>query len=68
MIPIYTDPAYELSGKERDIYEHSLTEREVEMYLRKQALRRKLNRIEDLQDGETPTDDIDIDYQNISGK
>jgi hypothetical protein len=77
MIPIYTDPAYELSGKERDIYEHSLTEREVEMYLRKQALRRKLNRIEtgqatgqveDLQPGETPTDDIDFDYSRIDGK
>jgi hypothetical protein len=47
------------------------------MYLRKQALRRKLNRIEtgqatgqveDLQPGETPTDDIDFDYSRIDGK
>lgn len=46
---------------ERDIYEHSLTEREVEMFLRKQALRRKLNRIEKMQPGETPTEYLNIE-------
>ena len=67
---IIEDRAYEMRPDERDIYEHSLTEREVDMFLRKQALRRKLNRIEleDLQPGETPTEYLNIDYQNESGK
>jgi hypothetical protein len=67
--------------RDRDIYEHSLTEKELDMWLRKQALRRKLNRIEaedlrkseennnlqEMQPGETPTD-LDLDYQNESGR
>ena len=62
------DRGYEMSNKERAIYEHSLTEREVEMSLKKQTLRRKLRAIEDLQPGETPVDDVDLDYSRIDGK
>ena len=63
------DPSYELKGDERDIYEHSLLEAEIDKMMKRRAIIKKLHDldIEDLQPGETKCD-LDFDYQNFSGR
>lgn len=70
------DPSYELKGSERDIYEHSLLDAEVDKFMEIRKLRRKLmlleseildNDMEKQQPGETKGD-LDFDYSNEQGK